>query len=446
MSRRVRKAEASPPSKFWAYAAVIVGGLLFLAGLAAFGRYFGLPLTTGRDVLGEQLGQMAGVFLGLICGPLAVVHGIRSIRGRPSRRFTLPPAYVFYLLFAVVLGLGNLLLEFDVGSEFLFPPVFFLGAALPTAAVIAWAGRRLGWPVTWRQAALALVSGSTLSVALAILLEMMLPSLALVLIGPLEGLSWSIVDLLQDLGPGFLDRLFVSPAIIVFLLFIAFQAPIPEELAKALGITLFGRRRIQNERQAFMLGLCAGAGFAVLENMLYEGLYAQWSGWTWGGVTLIRGLGSVLHPIGTGLVALSWFRFHRARQAGEGGWGCLFRGYMAAVGLHTLWNGGFEPLVFLTGVDRFYGALGEFSMYGLYVEGLLVAFLVALSGGLWWLLRRLTVRLAEGITPEAVPAAVPISRRALALWALISVLVIVPIGAALGPAWRAIAAVIFGGN
>src|SRR3972149_2681371 len=152
----------SPPSKFFAYVAVVVGGVLLLSGVGAFFRCPGVA-AFGRDGLGPQLGQMAGMFLGLVCGPLAIYHGISSIANRRSRRLKLPPVYFFWIAFALVLGRGNILLTFHAAEDFLFPPLFLLGAALPTVAVVAWAARRLGWPVPWRQAALGLGAGRPLS-------------------------------------------------------------------------------------------------------------------------------------------------------------------------------------------------------------------------------------------------------------------------------------------
>jgi len=428
----------SRPSKLWAYVALVVGGLLLLSGTGAAIGYLGLPfLAYWEDILGQQLGQMAGIFLGLVCGSLAVYHGLGSIRNRVSRPLKLPPMYLFWLTFAVVLGLGNVLLNFQVAEEFLFPPVFLLGAALPAVGVVAWATRRLGWPITWRQGALALVAGSTLSIFVAILLETVLPLLAFFLLAPLEFLAGSFGEVLASGAPGILERLLFSPLLIVFLMATALEAPIPEEFAKALGVTLFGRKRITTERQALMIGLASGAGFAILENMLYEGLYAQYSGWSWGGVTLLRGLGAVMHPVCTALVALGWFR------AREGHWGQLLKAYLAAVGLHTLWNGGFSAFVYLTGLD-YYGGLGwSFTIYGLAVELLLVVFLVALSLALWWLLRRLVTSLALEIEPDLAPTFV--SPRALAAWAFACALVIIPIGAALGPAWGPIQTVVLAG-
>lgn len=424
-------------SKFWAYVAVIVGGFLLLGGAATTFGYLGLPLFAG-DALGPQLGQMAGIFLGLWCGALAVYHGLGTILNRRSHPLRLPPIFLFWIAFAVVLGLGNVIVNFHVGDVYLFPSLFLLGAALPVVGVVAWAAGRLGQPITWRQASLALVAGSTLSILIAIVLETFLPYLAYALVAPLQFLSNASGDLLSSGDANLLERLFFSPLLIVFLITTALAAPIPEEFAKALGLPIFGRARITTERQALLVGLASGAGFAILENMLYEGLYAQYNGWSWGGVALLRGIGAALHPLCTGLVALGWFRMR------AGGVGKLLKAYAAAVGLHTLWNGGFEAFVYLTGLEYYAGEGPSLTLYGTAVQVLLVAYLVALALGLGWLLRRIVGGLALGVEPDLTP--ITISQRALAGWAFACALVIIPIGAALGPAWNQIAAIVMTGR
>ncbi|RPJ27743.1 MAG: PrsW family intramembrane metalloprotease [Chloroflexi bacterium] len=426
----------SKPSKFWAYIAVIAGILLILMGLAAFVGYFGLAIFFPvEDMLSYNLGQVAAIFLGLVCGSLAIYHGMSSISHRKSSAFRLPSFYIFWIVLALVLGLGSLIINVDIATEFLFPPLFVLGAALSTFAVLAWANHRMGWPITWRQAALAFVSGSTLAILIAIILETTLPYLAYLVMEPF----WYLADGFADIAwgaPGFIERLFASPLILVILAVVAVEAPIPEEFAKALGIPMFGRTRIQNERQAFAIGLASGAGFAILENMLYEGLYANYNGWSWAGITFLRSIGSVLHPIGTGIIALGWFRMK------EQGAGKLFKAYLLAVGLHTLWNGGFEPLVYLTGLDYFAGEGSSLSIYGETLNVLLVGYLILLSLGLWWLLRRIVNGLSERVTPDIMP--VTVSRRAIAAWAVACAAVVIPIGAALSPAWDSIRTIILG--
>jgi RsiW-degrading membrane proteinase PrsW (M82 family) len=422
-------------SKFWAYMAFILGMLLVLLGIAAFIGYFGLPVVFPLgDMLSYNLGQMAAIYLGLGCGSLAVYHGASSIRNRRSSAFKLPSFYIFWIILALVLGLGNLVLSVDVASEFLFPPLFMLGATLSTLAVLAWANHRMNWPITWRQAVLAFVCGSTLSVVVAIGLEIALPYLTYLLVEPFWYLAEGVGDIAWG-APGLMERLLSSPLILVLLAVVALEAPIPEEFAKALGIPMFGHSRVTNERQAFAIGLASGAGFAILENMLYEGLYASYNGWSWGGITLLRSIGSVLHPLGTGIIAVGWFRMR------EQGVGSLLKAYALSVGLHTLWNGGFEPLVYLTGLDRFTGN-PSLSIYGETLNVLLIAYLVLLSLGLWWILRRTVNRLSEGLIPELTPTI--LSRRALAAWAVACTTVIIPIGAALSPAWASIRTIIFG--
>jgi len=426
------------PSKFWAYIAIIFGGLLTLSGIAALIGLLDLPIHfLFKDILGYEIGRIAAVYLGLICGPLAVFYGTNSVTNSRSNPIKMPSFYIFWIVLALVLGLGTLILNIKLAINLIFPPIFILGAALSVFAVLAWAYRKMGWPVTWRRAALAFVCGSTLSIFVAVILEMTLPYLGYLLLEPF----WYVADEFAGLGwgtPGFIERLFSSPLILVFLAVTAMEAPIPEEFAKALGIPMFGRKRIQNERQAFAIGLASGAGFAILENMLYEGLYASYHGWGWGGITLLRSIGSVLHPIGTGIIALGWYRMR------EGGAGKLFKAYLLSVGLHTLWNGGFEPLVYMTGMDYFIGEGPSLSLYGETLSVLLVGYLILLSIGLWWLLQKIVNELSENITADLTPDT--ISRRALAAWALACAIIIIPIGAALSPAWHSIQKFILGGT
>ena len=154
---------------------------------------------------------------------------------------------------------------------------------------------------------------------------------------------------------------------------------------------------------------------------------------------MLRSLGSVLHPLGTGIIALGWFRM---KNTTGGGAGNLFKAYLLSVGLHTLWNGGFEPLVYLTGLDYFAGAGSSLSFYGETLNTLLVGYLILLSLGLWWLMRRIVNGISDRIAPSLTPVAV--SRRLIATWAVACALVLIPIGATLSPAWDSIRRLITG--
>ena len=355
-----------------------------------------------------------------------------------TRRFSIPPFYYFWILFALTLSLGAIWHREIAGSLLLSFPLLLLGAALPTLGVMAHGALRLGSPLKWQHIALALFIGSTVSIIAALILEFILPFLAYLLIAPLR-------PMLLDFGeigfgtPGFIERLFFTPYLVLFLIFTAIQAPIPEEFAKDLG-PLFLSRKIKNERQALLLGLCAGAGFAILENLLYESVYAQWNGWSWGGITLLRGFGSILHPLCTGIISLALYRARGSRKSWLASVGPA---YLLSVGLHTLWNGGFEPLVYLTGMNSYLEHGPTVSFYGLAVPTLLIVYLVVLSAALWGYFIRLTHQLGHGEELELVPALV--SRRRLAGAAFALVAVFVPMGAMLGPAWPGIRAAAVGG-
>lgn len=58
------------------------------------------------------------------------------------------------------------------------------------------------------------------------------------------------------------------------------------------------------------------------------------------------------------------------------------------------------------------------------------------------MLRRIASQISEGVQADLAPA--PVSRSALAAWAVACAAIIIPIGAALGPAWKSILALLEG--
>ena len=112
-----------------------------------------------------------------------------------------------------------------------------------------------------------------------------------------------------------------------------FGAPWVEEAAKAAGLVFL----IRTERVAFMMdaaicGFAAGAGFALVENLVYLELLPG------GGIPLflLRGVGTaVMHGGATaivGVVAIATGRSGRGRS--------LAMGLAAAIGIHTFWDMG----------------------------------------------------------------------------------------------------------
>lgn len=420
------------PSRWMDWFVFLGGWILLLGGLGGTAALFGWQYAFGGNrFLVDELGQMAGLILGVVGGSLAIIHGGSSLVGKISGKLHLPPFYLFWAAFAAVLGLGSLQLNLKLFETTLFPVIFALGASLPTLAVLSWAWQRLGWPLTWRQGSLSIISGASLSVLVVIILSTVLSLLLYMLISPLGFLFFALISLANS-GNSFFEYLFTSSPLVFYLIYTALLAPVPEEFAKALGPILFGRRRIRNTAQALAVGMASGAGFAILENMLYQGVYAEMNEWAWGGITLVRAFGVVMHALCTGMVALGWYRMR------EQGFGSLLKAYGLAVLIHTLWNGGFEVLVYLFGLSFYSDSV---SLYGLYVNVLLIGYIVLLTAGLWVMLGHIT-RMARQPEEVVIVDGGGLTPRTMGAWALACAFVLVPLGAALGQAWPHISAVL----
>jgi RsiW-degrading membrane proteinase PrsW (M82 family) len=181
-------------------------------------------------------------------------------------------------------------------------------------------------------------------------------------------------------------------------------APLVEELAKPL-VLLSLLQRVESARDALLLGMLAGTGFAALENLLY----AAAAGPIWGGVLAVRAMNAALHPFGAGLMAVAWWRVLRREPGASGLW---MRNYGLAVGVHALHNG-----------ICFAGGGGDW-FEGWWV--LLLALLLAEGIVLPLPLRALARRLA--LEAEGRPAAALPTERALAAWGLACLVVLLPVG------------------
>jgi RsiW-degrading membrane proteinase PrsW (M82 family) len=136
-----------------------------------------------------------------------------------------------------------------------------------------------------------------------------------------------------------------------------FVAPWIEEAFKAaVIIMLFGLNRIGYKLDAVISGFAVGAGFSVVENIIYLTIYTQYGAGTW----LVRGLGTaVMH--GTTLAILAAIAHELAeRETREAASQFDFSpwwfvpGFLAAVAIHTLFNQVPErPLLAMLGAAMF---------------------------------------------------------------------------------------------
>jgi RsiW-degrading membrane proteinase PrsW (M82 family) len=143
------------------------------------------------------------------------------------------------------------------------------------------------------------------------------------------GVAWPISGRLLDTLP------------IGYSHFSRFVAPWIEEAIKAvIVIALFRMNRIGYKLDAVISGFAIGAGFSVVENIMYLTMYPEYGAGTW----LVRGLGTaVMH--GTTLAVLAAIAHEFAeRETREAASDFDFHlwwfvpGYLLAVGLHMLFN------------------------------------------------------------------------------------------------------------
>jgi hypothetical protein len=203
-------------------------------------------------------------------------------------------------------------------------------------------------------------------------------------------------------------------------------APAVEEMVKPL-VTLPLLRHLKSPREALLLGAVAGAGFAAMENVIYATAGLP----VWTATLVLRALGAAVHPVATGLVTVGWFRVLR-RESGAGlRW---LRGYGMAVGIHALWNGGSALLLALMGA-RFFGETPpEVDVLGVSVAGGLLA-LLAMEGVVAWiaaraLSRRSMVPAGEQPVEEPLVLGDLSPDQSLAVWAVVCLLVLLPVGLA----------------
>ena len=352
------------------------------------------------------------------CLPAGLYHWRGRATHRPSRPFGLPGIAWMGGGAALAIAVGQLLL---ITHDLWFWLFFVLAAALPPLAALALAAHRLGPVTTWRRATAALLSGSLLSTHLTILLGVGVSVLAYLLVLPLRDVVARVV------ASRSLEQLFYSPALVLALVELAVVAPVVEELTKPLGAVWLAKR-LRGPAEAFLVGMAGGAGFAILENMLYEAAGAR----AWAHIAALRALGGVLHPLNAGLVALGWYG---VRHGLPGAWRRLLGLYGLAVGSHALWNGGLVVLVSGIGAYFFGADTWQLDIYGVGQPGVVVVFMVLEALALWRALVVVTGRLRDPEQPDAAAGlALGLHQpRRLAVWATGLVVLSASLGALYGP-------------
>lgn len=442
-----------------------IGALLFVLGLGSLLNLFCISLV----VLFDQPASVALVYsiFSLVFSLFTFGAGLvlwrfadDALKGKPSRPLRLPPAPLLLGVFGLLMVVGGIITGFEILPGLFFGPVFVILAALPPLWAVAWFAPkadsnppgvsvennnegRVGGEfqnaenahqppppyrdpdfITLRRGLTAFIGGGTIGVTLALVLEILLPVIVLALVfGLFATVRGSLETLFRALSYSESARALSAPGFIYLFIQLAVIAPLAEELAKPLVLLPLLKRL--DEKQTFLLGALAGAGFAALENIIY----AASGNIIWAGIFLVRALGGALHPLCAGLVALGWRAVLRGAPNAGKKW--LLR-FGAAVLLHAVWNGG-SLLVITLGGARFFGELPpEINLLGLSAAGVTLAFLLLLGLAALWFGRAIghgqpLTGFGENAAPESdfLP-----SDRALAIWALACLAALVPAGIA----------------
>lgn len=396
------------PIPTWVKSTTMIGGLL----LAAAGSMFGLGLCCG---IGEVEEFTTPFLMTFPAGVTLFWHGTRALSKKSSRPILLLPVWGFAATFALLILMLTSLDTTYLPFNPLLPNIIFATGMVPSLAAVTWFfdGRVEG--ITWRRGLVALCSGATGSILLALILESLFPGILLILVFNLADLVDEPVQaLLHALSNQDLAAALTSDGFIYALVQIAIIAPLAEELAKPLFVIPILKH--VSQRQAFLLGAAAGAGFAMVENAIY----ANWGSHFAAGILLLRAIGCAIHPLGAGLVALGWRDLLLRQENAAANW---IKRFGAAAGMHALWNGGSLLVITLAGA-KFFGELSpKIDLLGISAAGTTLAFLLVLGLAALWFGRALAKP-----AKDAPESGFKLSDRAAAIWALACLVALVPMG------------------
>ncbi|HTK09717.1 MAG TPA: PrsW family glutamic-type intramembrane protease [Ktedonobacteraceae bacterium] len=311
---------------------VTLGGLACLLILTVFTTISARsPIKPDQSFAGT-MEFIAFTLAGLLGGGFGLYHSIRALLQKASTDFKLPWFWLFLLFYGIVIALAESLRS--VGLAITNMPLtallIVLSGVLPALTATALALRRIHypreirWPTSWRRFTFSLVTGATLAVILALILEFILDAVT--------KRALHITDIQIDNPDAPMPTDLRDIGFLVVL--VSVIAPLVEEAVKPLAVVVM-IGRIRSAAEAFMLGMAGGIGFALIETTGYIGMgYKDWVD-----VALQRTSASLLHGLGAGMVALGWYymthsnslKRHRIRIA----LGC----WAYAIAQHAIWNG-----------------------------------------------------------------------------------------------------------
>ncbi len=353
--------KAKAPSKDWrtilSLALSILGVLYFLTQALVVGILWLVTLISGQGnfIQAIPMGLLvwSSILSGLLLVPVALFN-FYHLRDRPVPQWldTGRPKFRkivlwIILLWPVFVFLGWLAAGQPAVAAFLLGPINVLVAGLP----VLWLVNTAQWGLEsgpekrkWQIFGFSLAVTPVIIMIVELIVMLILGGIAGLILGlrisanpQLERELMHIINQVamagddMDLAIKLLQPFILQPAVLFWgVAIIAGVMPIIEELIKPLALWLLAGKNL-TPQQGFVGGLLCGAGFALLENVLYftGALVAE----DWLFMAISRSTTGVLHMLASGLMGLGLARAWR-----DGKW--MFLGLMTLGSflLHGLWN------------------------------------------------------------------------------------------------------------
>lgn len=348
----------------------ILGIAFFVFQSAILAVFWLVSFWEGEPGLSQtiSLGMLlwSSILAGLLLVPILFLS-VARLRGRPApnwldlKQFKIKRVVLLVLIcWPVLVLIGWLIAGRPIVAAFLLGPINVIVAGIPVLWIYYFSQRKLsGGPVLqkWQLFGFSLTVMPLMVIVMEIIAVLVLGGMALGWLGYRMAVDPMIERELIYIGNQlmirgddpqailqFLEPYLLQPAVIVWgLAMVAGVIPLIEEILKPAALWFFAGREI-SEQEGFVGGLICGAGFALLENVLFFTTALTQEDWVFMAVS--RASTGVLHMLASGLVGWGLVRAWKNRQ-----WLSLVGMTLGAFLLHGIWNAlavvpGFGPLLF----------------------------------------------------------------------------------------------------
>lgn len=323
----------------------LVVGVLWLVSLID-------PQTGIPEVVPNGLLVWASLLSALLLVPTFWLS-LNQLRNKPmpawldgQRRWVRIVLLAAILVWPLMISLGWLVSGRPGLAVYLLGPINILVVGIPVVWVYALAQRKLqagSVERKWRIFGFSLTVGPLVIIAAEMVALAVFGVAVVILIMVLASinptLNRELASIVQQYSSGqdpeavlqFLEPYLMRPVVIFGLLAVMSGiVPLIEELLKPLALWSMAGRDL-TDQEGFVAGLLSGAGFALLESLLYFTNVATAEDWLF--MVIGRAGTGVLHMFGSGLVGWALARAWRS-----GKWPFLGLMTVLAVAFHGLWN------------------------------------------------------------------------------------------------------------